>query len=41
MVQRKTQRPVQFETTPPARDAVEAWIRRARLQPGDYLFLRP
>jgi len=38
LLQRKTQRPVQFEITPPAREAVEAWIRKARLQPGDYLF---
>jgi len=38
VLQRKTQRPVQFEITPPAREAVEAWIRRARLQPGDFLF---
>jgi integrase len=38
VLQRKTQRPVQFEIMAPAREAVEAWIRKARLQPADYLF---
>jgi integrase len=38
VLQRKTQRPVQFEITPPTREAVEAWIRKARLQSGDFLF---
>ena len=38
VLQRKTQRPVQFEISPAAREAVEAWIRKARLQPTDYLF---
>jgi len=38
VLQRKTQWPVQFETTQPAREAVEAWIRKAKLQSGDYLF---
>jgi site-specific recombinase XerD len=38
VMQRKTQRPVQFEITAPAREAVEAWIRRARLQQSDFLF---
>jgi site-specific recombinase XerD len=38
VLQHKTQRPVQFEITQPAREAVEAWIRKARLQSGDYLF---
>ena len=38
VMQRKTQRPVQFEITPPAREAVEAWIRKAKLQSADYLF---
>jgi site-specific recombinase XerD len=38
VMQRKTQRPVQFEITAPAREAVEAWIRRARLQSGDFVF---
>ena len=34
VMQRKTQRPVQFEITAPVREAVEAWIRKARLQLG-------
>lgn len=38
VVQHKTQRPVQFEITPAARDAVQAWIKLARLKPEDYLF---
>jgi len=38
VLQRKTQRPVQFEITSPTRETVEAWIRKARLQPIDYLF---
>jgi len=38
VLQRKTQRPVQFEITAAARDAVQAWIRQARLESGDYLF---
>ena len=38
VLRRKTQRPVQFEITAPAREAVEAWIRNARLQAGDFLF---
>ena len=38
VVQHKTQRPVQFEITPAARDAVQAWIKRAGLQSEDYLF---
>ena len=38
VLQRKTQRPVQFEITALAREAVEAWIRKARLQAGDFLF---
>jgi len=37
VLQCKTQRSVQFEITPPARESVEAWIRTAKLQPGDYL----
>ena len=36
VLQCKTQRSVQFEITPPARES-EAWIRTAKLQPGDYL----
>jgi len=38
VLQRKPQRPVQFEITAPAREAVQAWIRRAKLESGDYLF---
>jgi len=38
VLQRKTQRPVQFEITAPARDAVQAWIRRAKLESADFLF---
>jgi site-specific recombinase XerC len=38
VLQRKTQRPVQFEIMAPAREAVEAWIRKAHLQTQDYLF---
>jgi site-specific recombinase XerC len=38
VLQQKTQRPVQFEITPPTRDAVEAWIKRAGLKLEDYLF---
>ena len=36
--QKKTGRPVQFEITAPARDAVEAWIHEANLRSEDYLF---
>jgi integrase len=35
---KKTGRPVQFEITAPAREAIEAWIREARLRSEDYLF---
>ena len=38
VLQRKTKRPVQFEITAPARDTVKAWIERARLGAGDFLF---
>ncbi len=38
VVQRKTQRPVQFELTEPTRTAVAAWIERAKLKPEQYLF---
>ena len=38
VLQQETQHPVQFEITPPTREAVEAWIRRARLKLEDYLF---
>ena len=38
VLQQKTQRPVQFEITPPTREAVEAWIKRAGLKLEGYLF---
>jgi len=38
VVQRKTQRPVQFELTEPTRCAVSAWIEMANLRPEHYLF---
>jgi integrase len=38
VMQQKTQRPVQFEITPPTREAVQKWIKEARLKPEDYLF---
>lgn len=38
VMQQKTQQPVQFELTPPTRDAVEAWIRAANLGADDFLF---
>lgn len=38
VVQRKTQRPVQFELTEPTRTAVTAWIEAAKLVPQDFLF---
>lgn len=38
VVQHKTQRPVQFEITQAARDAVQAWIKQAGLRAEDYLF---
>jgi integrase len=38
VVQRKTQRPVQFELTEPTRAAVAAWIVKAGLKPEQYLF---
>ena len=38
VVQHKTQRPVQFEITPAARDAVQAWIKVAGLKSEDFLF---
>lgn len=41
VVQRKTQRPVQFELTEPTRTAVTAWIEKAHLQPEQYLFESP
>lgn len=38
VLQQKTQRPVQFEITPPTREAVEAWIKHAGLKAVDFLF---
>ncbi|KZX60281.1 integrase [Halioglobus sp. HI00S01] len=38
IMQRKTQRPVQFEITPPKRDSLTAWIRERQLRDCDYLF---
>lgn len=38
VMQRKTQRPVQFEITQPTREAVETWIHDAKLRSEDYLF---
>jgi integrase len=38
IVQRKTQRAVQFELTEPTRSAVIAWVERAHLKPEGYLF---
>ena len=38
VVQRKTQRPVQFELTEPTRFAVSAWIEKANLKPEHNLF---
>ncbi len=38
VMQRKTQRPVQFEITAQTRLAVEVWVQQARLRNEDYLF---
>ena len=38
VIQRKTQRPVQFELTEPTRTAVAAWIEKAQLHTDQYLF---
>ena len=38
VVQRKTQRPVQFELTEPTRIAAAAWIEKAKLKPEQCLF---
>src|SRR5437899_893140 len=40
VMQKKTQRPVQFELTEQTRDAVDAWIRMAHLKPEQFLFPR-
>ena len=38
VMQLKTPRPVQFEITPAAREAVQAWIKQAGLKPENFLF---
>lgn len=38
VIQRKTQRPVQFELTEPTRSAVAAWLERAHLRGDQHLF---
>ncbi len=38
VMQKKTQRPVQFEITEQTRDALAAWIAEAHLKPEHYLF---
>ena len=38
VMQRKTQRPVQFEITEAAREAVTAWVAHAQLRAGNHLF---
>ena len=38
VMQKTTQRPVQFELTEQTRDAVDAWIRTAHLKPEQFLF---
>jgi integrase len=38
VMQQKTQRPVQFEITQATREAVQKWIKEARLKPEDFLF---
>lgn len=38
VMQRKTQRSVQFELTEPTREAVAAWITKAGLKPEQFLF---
>src|SRR5688572_24949437 len=38
VLQRKTQRAVQFELTEQTREAIAAWIAKAQLRLGDYLF---
>ena len=38
VMQKKTQRPVQFEITEQTRDAVDAWITAAQLKPEQFLF---
>lgn len=38
VIQRKTQRPVQFEVTDQTRDVVAAWIAKVQLKPEQFLF---
>ena len=38
VMKQKTSRPVQFEITPPTKDAVTAWIKEAKLVNDDFLF---
>ena len=38
VLQQKTQRPVQFEITPPTREALEGWIKTAGLKSDGFLF---
>jgi len=38
VLQQKTQRPVQFEITPPAREALQSWIKWAGLKSENFLF---
>lgn len=38
VLQQKTQRPVQFEITLATREAVEGWMKAAKLRSNDYLF---
>lgn len=38
VMQKKTQRPVQFEITEPTRNAVTAWIAQEKLKPEQFLF---
>ena len=38
VIQRKTQRPVQFELTEPTRAAVAAWLEKAQLRGDQHLF---
>ena len=38
VIQRKTQRPVQFELTEPTRSAVSAWLEKSRLRSDQFLF---
>lgn len=38
VMQRKTQRPVQFEITEQSRESLANWIGEARLRPDDHLF---